>query len=135
MIYYIYNPNTGAYLGDYDAQESPLEPGSYISPTYSTALAPSTTDTTRYSIRWDGFDWQIYELVPTPVVLELRPLNALEIRLKLNALGLRDAIENYVQSSSIDVQDYWLFSTIYLSTDTLFTSVLFDSDIEHIFKV
>ena len=135
MIYYTYNPNTGAYLGDYDAQESPLEPGSYISPTYSTALAPSTTDTTRYSIRWDGFDWQIYELVPTPVVLVLRPLNALEIRLKLNALGLRDAIENYVQSSSIDVQDYWLFSTIYLSTDTLFTSVLFDSDIEHIFKV
>ena len=135
MLYYIYNPNTGDYMGEYDAQESPLEPGSYLSPTYSTALAPSTTDTTRYSIRWDGFDWQIYELVPTPVVLELRPLNALEIRLKLNALGLRNVIESYVQSSSIDVQDYWLFSNTYLSTDTLFTSVLFDSDIEHIFKV
>ena len=135
MIYYIYNPNTGAYLGDYDAQESPLEPGSYISPTYSTALAPSTTDTTRYSIRWDGFDWQIYELVPTPIIVQMQSLDALIIRLKLNALGLRDVIENAVVTASQDIKDYWLFSSEYQSTDKLFVNTLSSAEIVHIFKV
>lgn len=40
--FHLYDPETGAYRGTYDAQESPLEPGVYIAPNDSTEDAPPT---------------------------------------------------------------------------------------------
>jgi hypothetical protein len=39
-IVYLFDEITGEFLGDYSAQESPLEPGVYIAPELSTDIAP-----------------------------------------------------------------------------------------------
>ena len=39
-IVYLYDEFTGEFLGEYLAQESPLEPNVFITPTYSTILKP-----------------------------------------------------------------------------------------------
>ena len=39
---FLYDETTGEYLGSYAAQPSPIEPGVFIEPTYSTELAPPT---------------------------------------------------------------------------------------------
>jgi hypothetical protein len=37
---YLYDEATGAYIGQYDCHESPLEPGEYLEPVYSVDVAP-----------------------------------------------------------------------------------------------
>lgn len=39
-IFYLFDSESGAYLREYDAQESPLQPGEYIAPTDSTDIVP-----------------------------------------------------------------------------------------------
>lgn len=49
----------GRYLGDTEADESPLEPGVYLHPARTTAVAPPPPDTWPEGKRprWDGFSW------------------------------------------------------------------------------
>lgn len=51
----------------------------------------------------------IQYVAPAPVPQEVTPR---QIRLALNAMGLRDAIEAAVAAGSRDLQDTWEFSTV-----------------------
>jgi hypothetical protein len=57
---YLYDATTGAYLSTYEAQESPLEPGVFIEPTYSTDGAPPATGANQVAIYSNG-GWAITE--------------------------------------------------------------------------
>lgn len=48
----------GVYSGVYEAQESPLEPGAYISPELSTTVAPPLLQDNQ-SAKWSGVDWLV----------------------------------------------------------------------------
>lgn len=50
---YIYDKDTGEYLAPYEAQESPLEPNVYLTPTYSTELPPIKVAKGQYA-KWSN---------------------------------------------------------------------------------
>jgi len=47
---YLYDAVTGEYRGDYDAQESALEPGVFITPTCSTSIEPPAYTTNQVAV-------------------------------------------------------------------------------------
>jgi hypothetical protein len=47
---YLYDPTTGEYIGTYDAQESPLEPGEIIAPLDSTPTPPPSLGENKIAI-------------------------------------------------------------------------------------
>jgi hypothetical protein len=53
---YLFDPLTGESLGAYEAQESPLEPGTFIEPVASTAIAPPTPGE-RQAVVFEGAAW------------------------------------------------------------------------------
>jgi hypothetical protein len=61
-IVYLFNEVTGIYEGSYEAQESPLEPGVYITPTASTDIAPPALAAGE-SLHWTGSAWQVIAAV------------------------------------------------------------------------
>lgn len=61
--------------------------------------------------RIDGKLTQVLDIeIPEANTLEMRA-TARQIRLAMNQLGLRDEIETYVASQSIDVRDSWQYTT------------------------
>ena len=62
---YLFDAQTGAYAGPYDAQESPLQPGTFIAPAASVAIAPPAFNAQTHSARWSGSAWVI-EALPAP---------------------------------------------------------------------
>jgi hypothetical protein len=64
VLAYSYSEVTGAYLGSEDADESPLEPGVFLLPAYSTAIAPPAPQEGYYR-KWNGSEW-VQELIPLP---------------------------------------------------------------------
>lgn len=63
-IIYNYHPATGEYIGQSQADPSPLEPGVWLYPAHSTTIAPPTV-ADGYRAVWDGEGWQT-ELIPPP---------------------------------------------------------------------
>lgn len=61
-IVYLFD-DSGVYAGTYKAQESPLEPGEYITPAQSTAIPPTPIADGQFA-QWDGSAW----VVVTPAV-------------------------------------------------------------------
>jgi len=55
-IVYLYDQTTGEYQGEYEAQESPLEPTEFIVPTYSTDVAPFAIPNGKY-LKWTNNAW------------------------------------------------------------------------------
>jgi hypothetical protein len=58
MRVYLFNSISFKYAGFYDCQESPLEPGVYITPTDSTPIQPPTFTELENCI-WDGSNWVV----------------------------------------------------------------------------
>jgi hypothetical protein len=56
VLAYNYSEGTGAYLGFEEADESPLEPGVFLLPAYSTAIVPPAEEAGFYR-RWTGTAW------------------------------------------------------------------------------
>lgn len=54
LLVYLFNPDTGEFTGEYNAQHSPLEPGEFIEPTDSTRTAPPTVAANEIAIFADG---------------------------------------------------------------------------------
>lgn len=67
MQIYHYHPETGEYLGEGTADESPLEPGVYLVPANATTTAPPTAMTGKVRV-WRG-EWQ-FEDVQAEVPLD-----------------------------------------------------------------
>ncbi|MFZ9654663.1 MAG: hypothetical protein ACO29V_03405 [Limnohabitans sp.] len=63
MQIYHYHPQTGIYLGQGQADESPLEPGVFLLPASSTEIAPPNPDQDTIPA-WTGDEWI---LVPRPL--------------------------------------------------------------------
>lgn len=73
MKIYNYSPDTGAFIGESEADESPLEPGVVIIPAYATAIEPPATHAGKYPA-FDGVTWHILdEAGPLPEVIEETP--------------------------------------------------------------
>lgn len=62
VLAYNYSEVTGAYLGFEEADESPLEPGVFLLPAYSTAIAPPAQQA-GFVRTWTGSEW-IQEPIP-----------------------------------------------------------------------
>ena len=57
MKIYHYNKTTGEYIGEITARQSPLEPGVYLMPAYSTVTAPPACATGMVAV-FSGGAWQ-----------------------------------------------------------------------------
>ncbi len=90
---YLYDANSLNFLCEYIPQESPLEPGEYITPEYSTGLVPpSFTDL--QECRFDGDKWVVTDKpLPEPAqpyiptFEDVRQALQLAIDIKAQALG------------------------------------------------
>jgi hypothetical protein len=60
---YLYDGKDNAYNGFWDCQESPLEPGVYITPVASTEIEPPTF-TELQTCRWNGTAWEVKDKAP-----------------------------------------------------------------------
>lgn len=58
---------TGKFTGQYEAQESPLEPGVFIAPSISTEVAPPQLQAGEHA-QWDGAAWVVHAPAPAPAV-------------------------------------------------------------------
>ncbi|WP_145553053.1 tail fiber assembly protein [Yersinia canariae] len=59
MIVYLYDNKTFEFTGLWDAQESPLEPGAFLTPSASTEIAPIAKS--GYASIWNGNKWGYIE--------------------------------------------------------------------------
>lgn len=59
MIVYLYDDKTFEFTGSWDAQESPLEPGIFLTPSASTQIAPVAKS--GYASIWNGNKWGYVE--------------------------------------------------------------------------
>jgi hypothetical protein len=50
--------------------------------------------------------------LPLPVVIP-QSITPRQIRLQLSAIGMRQAVEDYVASASLEIKDWWEFSLAY----------------------
>lgn len=66
---------SGVYLGEDRAFESPREPGVFLYPPYYTTVAPPTLQTGQYA-QWDGEKWLT---LPAPIAPPTTPLTAAEV--------------------------------------------------------
>jgi len=58
----------GKFNGEYTAQESPREPGIFITPIRSTEIAPPSVLVTQFA-QWNGVSWDVIDIpVPDPHV-------------------------------------------------------------------
>ncbi|MGJ4961348.1 MULTISPECIES: hypothetical protein [unclassified Bradyrhizobium] len=62
------------------------------------------------------FDPVAMSVADFPVVLTVSPR---QIRLAMTKMGVRQQVEDYVKSASLDVQDSWDYSTQFVSTDPM----------------
>jgi hypothetical protein len=103
MIAKYYVDAGGNYLGGFTGCEPPA--GAVEVPTAPTSAVD----------KWNGAAWVH---IPT-----LMPLTPRQIRLVLNAAGLRGSVESAVASASQDVKDMWEFSQEYKRDDPVLTSM------------
>jgi hypothetical protein len=58
VLRYAYDQRTGAFVGQIEAQESPLEPGVILEPAFSTPTEPPAASA-KTAARWTGVAWTI----------------------------------------------------------------------------
>jgi hypothetical protein len=71
MDIFHFHPDTGLYIGPGTADESPLEPGVFLLPAHSTAVAPPPAPP-GLQPRWTGTAWAL-ESIPEPPEPETPP--------------------------------------------------------------
>lgn len=105
----------GKFTGQYESQESPLEPGVFITPSKSTELAPPLLQSNETS-EWDGVSWavipQVTPVAPEPVVT-IQDVTPRQIRMALSRAGLRALVEAAVAAGNQDLKDWYEFSTTF----------------------
>ena len=65
---------------------------------------------------WLEYDSAAIEAVrnpPAPPVVIPQSISPRQIRLQLSAIGMRQAVEDYVDSASLEIKDWWEFSLAY----------------------
>lgn len=143
---YLYDESSFLYSGLYEAQESPLEPGVFITPESSTDVMPPD-EVPGTIITWDGVQW-----VQTVIPLEVPPpaiefpitLTALQFRKALVGKGLRVGVEDFVRAgttaSDYALKDLWEYTTQFSSTDVFTLQIaqglrLHPEDVTALFKL
>lgn len=114
MRIYNYHPATREYLGQAQADESPLEPGVYLIPAFATTIEPPACPL-GFIAKFDGEEWALVEYVPPvevdePEVAPEEPwLDDCEIRLRLLDRGWLNEVEALVADPETPraVQIYW----------------------------
>lgn len=101
---YLYD-QSGAFAGEYVAQESPLEPGVFITPVASVDMAPPPIDDGLQAM-WNGHEWRLQPVVvdepvaappaPTPTPTEEQVLETLTnaVQCHLDALARQYRYDN-----------------------------------------
>jgi hypothetical protein len=82
---------------------------------------PNLIDGSVGGIGWSYVNGQLieHEATPEPIPTSITPR---QIRLHLTAIGLRQAVEDYVASASLDIKDWWEFSLSYERNNELLIS-------------
>lgn len=112
----------GYFVGTTTADESPLEPGVFLLPAGTVDVqAPVVTEGKR--MKWAG-EWVAEDIPPPqsadPIQVEspVPTCTPWQIRKALNALGLRQQVEDAVaQSEVLDVKDGWATASVFRSDD------------------
>lgn len=82
---------------------------------------PNLIDGTVGGIGWSYVDGQLTPPQPTPEPIP-QSITPRQIRLQLTAIGMRQAVEDYVASASLDIKDWWEFSLSYERNNELLIS-------------
>lgn len=98
VLAYNYNEATGAYLGSEDADESPLEPGVFLLPAYSTAIAPPA-EQAGFIRTWNGTAWAQVQI---PSIPEPEPYVPTESDVRVQRNGLL-AASDYTQLADVPI--------------------------------
>ena len=77
MKIYHYDPKTGAFLGEDDADPSPLQSGHWLIPANSTTTPPPVASLGRDAV-WKNNGWKL-EAVAAPVLLNTQPQNSFKV--------------------------------------------------------
>lgn len=96
VLAYNYHEGTGIYLGSEEADESPLEPGIFHLPAYSTAIAPPSEQAGFVRV-WNGNVWQ---QVAIPTAPEPPPITEDQVRAIRNGLL---AASDYTQLADVPI--------------------------------
>lgn len=106
---YSYDPETGAYLGETEADESPLEPGVYHIPAYATETPPPAHRDGYVSVfngdRWKQIAVPKVEAAPEEVEVDPRSLmivSRFQARAALYKTGLLDRVEEMMRDPNVD---------------------------------
>ncbi len=73
MNIYHYHPNTGSYLGNSLADESPLDPGVYLVPAHSTSVKPPISRDGKQSV-WKNNKWEMLDIPKLNSEPEAKPM-------------------------------------------------------------
>ena len=60
----VYQTTNGKYIGETEAQESPLEPGKFLIPAGAVETTPPAFDSQNQYAEWTGSEWQIKDIPP-----------------------------------------------------------------------
>lgn len=130
MKCYLFDEN-GKYTGEYNAQESPLEPGAFIFPEKSTLINPPSFLNNEFAV-FDGIAWRIETeppppISPQPTIEELRAqmiLTPAQARIKLANLGMLSSIEAMIATLPIAnlTRIYWYYATEFRRDDEILTT-------------
>lgn len=77
---------------------------------------PANTDRIAYN-GWLALGYTPDPYVPPPAIPQ--PVTPRQIRLALSAIGLRDAVEAYVNAADITVQDNWHYASEFVRDNAL----------------
>lgn len=94
MIAYSYDRDTGAYTGEVNAWESPLEPGEYLLPAFATFTAPPGPQEGHYR-SWNGTSWE-YTEIPLPPAPEPPTIEDQQVTIRNDRNG-RLALSDWTQ--------------------------------------
>lgn len=87
VLAYSYNEVTGQYTGSDEADESPLEPGVFLLPAYSTATEPPAPQE-GFIRTWNGSAWTQVAVPPAPEPVTPEPPTEEEVRAERNNMLL-----------------------------------------------
>lgn len=135
MKCYLFDENN-LFIGEYDAQESPLEAGIYLTPEKSTAIQPPALAANEFAV-FNGNGWDIKTNPPEstpipPTIEELRAqmvLTPAQARVKLASLGMLANIESQIAALPVDnlTRIYWYYATEFRRDDAILIAFCADN--------